>query len=148
MILALYNCTSAQNVVHKNKTNVRNVSGQLMEGTTIENPIITIEYFGSVNFNYVYIGAFGRYYFIDNMEMDEGQNVTLHLSVDVLSSFWDRMKKSQCIALRSSSNYNKYLDDKEVVKLPTSRYIFRKLSTKFTPSDGAGNYVLTLGGGN
>lgn len=148
MQIALYNNTSARNVVKKIKSNVKTVNGQLTENTSIENPSFIIEYFNDINFNYVYVPTFGRYYFIDNFDVNEGQNIVLHCSVDALSSFWNSIKNSPCIAKRSASNFSNAIEDNEVLKKSTSQYIFRKLNVAFTPTDGAGNYILTLGGGN
>lgn len=56
-------------------------------------------------YNYVYIPAFSRYYFIDSWEYSQ-PDWTASLSVDVLASFKDSIGSSRQYVLRSASSYN------------------------------------------
>lgn len=133
--------------VHKKVSTVYIIDGEIKEATSVQNCKIKIAYKDVTTFNYCYIPKFGRYYYITDMQIESGQFVVLTLRCDVLMTFYNSFKDSYCIALRSSSKYNNNIEDKEVAKLPTSKYIVRKLNTQFSPSDSAGCYVLTLGGG-
>lgn len=146
MEIRLYNTNSDNRTVHKRLSNERILNGQLLEDTDVITPTIKITYIDTVNYNYAYIPAFGRYYYITGITVDEGQNITISLSCDVLMSFWDDFKNSQCIAERSTSKYNEYITDKMVAFSPKIRTDYRKLPFNFSPTESGNHYVLTLGG--
>lgn len=146
MQIILYNTNSDNREVHKRLDNERILNGQLLEDTDVMTPQVKITYIDNVNYNYAYIPMFGRYYYIVGITVDEGQNLTLSLSVDVLMSFWDEFKASQCVAERSSSKYNEFIADNKVAFSPKIRTEYRKLPFNFSPTENGNHYVLTLGG--
>lgn len=146
MQIILYNTNADNREVHKKLTDELTLTGQLVETTDILTPSIAINYNGRLSFNYAYIPAFNRYYYITGITVDEGQNLTLSLSVDVLMSFWDSFKNSQCIAERSTSKYNDYLADNKVAFSSKVRTEYRRMAYNFAPTESGAHYVLTLGG--
>lgn len=147
--ITLYNNSSDNDEVHKRITSLTTRHCDIFEDCSIQRPRLKVAMGDNIiNANYLYIPKFSRYYYIENMTIYDGAYVVIDARVDVLMSFWNSFKNSQCIATRSSSNYDNYIEDPEILRLPKSQYIFRKLSTAFQPSDGSGNYVMTLGGGN
>lgn len=146
MQISLYNNASAPNVVHKRKTLLRTLDGDLKEDVNRESVIVTIPYSDDyASINYAYIPLFKRYYFV-SVECLSGKRLRLKMSSDALSSFWGNYSGSQCIASRSSSNFNKDIPDQLVHFKSQPIYIRRKTSNKFTPSSSGGCYVLTIGG--
>lgn len=149
MQVKFYNNSSDNDEVKKNISLLHTKDCKLYEDCTIQNPRLIVNMDDNIiNANYVYIAKFKRYYYITKTTIKDGTIAIVDCKVDVLMSFWDSFKNSQCIALRSSSNYNNMIGDNEIVKLPTAKYVYRKLPTKFVPEDTGNNYVLTIGGGN
>ena len=146
MTLTLYNCSSAPNVVHKNKTVLRTLNGTLKENTNRENVIMTIPYASDFSqINYAYIPDFNRYYYV-SVDVLNGSRLKLTMKSDALSSFWNNYKGSPCIARRSSSSVNPNIEDKYKVFKPQPVYIRRHTAQKFTPTSSGGCYILTVGG--
>ena len=118
----------------------------IVGSSTSKNVVVHVPYVSNyANINYAYIPDFNRFYFVsvDNLK---GVRLKLTMKSDALSSFWNNYKYSQCIAKRSSSNYNTDIKDDMLAFKPQPIYIRRKTSNKFTPSSSGYCYVLTLGG--
>ena len=145
--LSLYNNASANNVVYKRITQIGNtLTGQLKENVAMTNVVIHIPYIENyVSVNYAYIPEFKRYYYV-TIEVMNGERLKLTMKSDALSSFWNNYKTSQCIAKRSTSNYNPNIKDDVIAYKPQPVFIRRKTSAKFTPSSSGGCYILTIGG--
>ena len=149
MNVTLYNNASPNNAVNKILTTIGStLTVDANRPIDVMNPEIVIAYNVSfIGANYMYIPKFGRYYFINNIEIENGNIMNISGHVDVLKSFWNSFKNSSCIAGRSTSNYDPYLDDPMVNILDTYRTETRKLNGTFTPSAAGDNhYVLTIGG--
>lgn len=145
--ITLYNNSSGQNVVYKNKSQVGvTLTGQLKENVNMENVVVHIPYFsGYASVNYAYIPEFKRYYYA-KVDVVNGGRLKLTLKSDGLSSFWGNFQYSNCIAKRSTSNYNDQIADNAVPFKSKPTIIRRKTSSKFTPSSTGGCYILTIGG--
>ena len=63
--------------------------------------------------NYMYISAFGRYYFIDDIVSTNNGYWTISAHVDVLETFADSIKENNAIINKQENLYmtNKYLND-------------------------------------
>lgn len=146
MQIILYNNHSAQNVVHKSKTQIKVCNGVCKENVNRESAVFTISYFADwQNINYAYVPEFARYYYV-SVDLLNGMRLKLTMKSDALSSFWGNYKTSQCIAKRSTSNFNPDISD-ECLKFKSQPiYIRRKTSSKFTPTSNSGSYILTVGG--
>ena len=145
--LTLYNNSSGQNVVYKSYSQKGNaMTGQLIENLNMENVIIHIPYFSDyASVNYAYIPEFKRYYYV-TVEVMKGGRLKLTMKSDALSSFWASFNRSQCIAKRSTSNYNSQIKDDVIAFKSQPKIIRRKTSSAFTPSSSGGCYILTIGG--
>jgi len=87
MNIKLYNTDSDRRVVDKNINILLDMGGTLKEGCSIIDPVISVlmNFSGNVP-NYAFIAEFGRYYFINDIEILKGGIVILSLHVDVLMS--------------------------------------------------------------
>lgn len=146
MQIILYNNHSAQNVVHKSKTQIKVCNGVCKENVNRESAVFTISHFdGWQNINYAYVPEFARYYYV-SVDLLNGMRLKLTMKSDALSTFWGNYKTSQCIAKRSTSNFNPDIAD-ECLKFKSQPiYIRRKTSSHFTPTSNSGSYILTVGG--
>ena len=146
MQVILYNNASAHNVVHKQKTQIRTMTGELKENCMMEKITMNITYFSDYyRCNYAYIPEFHRYYYI-NVALIEGDMVRLIMKSDALSSFYDGYQNSKVIARRSSSSTNPNIVDTASPFKPQPKIIHRKAPIGFTPTSSCYCYVLTLGG--
>lgn len=146
MRIILYNNSSAHNVVHKQKTQIRDMTGEIKENCMMEKVTINVTYFSDYyRCNYAYIPEFHRYYYI-NVALIEGSMVRLIMKSDALSSFYDGYRNSKVIAKRSSSNMNPNIVDTASPFKPQPKIIHRKAPIGFVPTSTGYCYVLTMGG--
>lgn len=61
--------------------------------------------------NYMEIPEFGRKYFITDITGDIGKTVYVHGHVDVLSTYDTQIRACKCIAARSTTQVNAFLQD-------------------------------------
>ena len=88
MVLKLYKNRSEKNALNKSISNEMSFDGTLREDTSIKAPVIKIAANSEiVNYNYAYISAFSRYYFISDIKSIRNGLWELYLIVDVLMSF-------------------------------------------------------------
>lgn len=93
------------------------ISGVLRGECSILNPVITIEYIGIPNFNYVYIEAFNRYYYVDNVTIYNNNLYEISLSVDVLMTYKTGILQLRGFVDRCESEYDEtIIDPKRVIK--------------------------------
>lgn len=144
-----FNNTSANNVVHKNITQIEQTTCDFYGDIDVKRPVVILYNLTSKLANYAYIPELGRYYYIESAVIKNDGRLILYLNSDPLMSFWDAYKNSPCVAKRSSSNYDPYLVDEMISVRENVKYNIRRLSGTFAPSQsGANHYVVTIGGLN
>lgn len=144
----LYNNQSDPRKVHKSITLLKTISDcQIAEDCTIENPRLILQLDIDISkCNYCYIPSFGRYYFL-RPGIISGDELEVIGDTDVLMSFWSSFSTSQCIAERSTTNYNPEIPDEMLPFKSQPKIVYRKLSNAaFTPGANTGSYVLMVGG--
>ena len=148
MTIILYKSPGERNLLKRKMTVVKTMSTvELTAPVNVETPDILIDRDDSIiGFDYAKIETFGRYYFLNSLEIVNGNQFLLHLESDPLMSFQSGILSSPCIAKRSSSNVNPELEDSEAAFKTIPTKINRKLSPGFTPTATGGCYILTLGG--
>ena len=145
MTIDWYRNTTPKNRLNRNLTGHLQSTGHLVEGSTIINPVIKMSYNAyQANINYAYIADFARYYFIEDYKI-EGDAIYIYMHVDVLYTYRNIILASQCIASRSSSNYNVNLVDNMIQTEEGYRYNVSQLPYSFDPSTGS--YILMVTGG-
>lgn len=89
------------------------VSAQIKDACSIMQPtfILTAAAVDLVNYNYVYVQSWARYYFIRNVITMPGSRVELQCREDVLTSNADEIKSMQINIARSTSQINPRLTD-------------------------------------
>lgn len=113
MIINLYTNYSDKNVMDKNISFIKTLTGTLRDNCSIINPTITIEGLTAEELpktNYVYIPDFGRYYYINNIILKKNL-YELQMHVDVLMSFKDGIRLNNAVISRQQKSYNLYLRD-------------------------------------
>ena len=83
----------------------------LKDGSGVISPELEIATSANVSaWNYCYIPDFGRYYFVSEWTYDNGQWIA-KLTIDVLASWRYEISQSNQYILRSSYEYDGYIDD-------------------------------------
>lgn len=148
MTITIYTTSDDRRVIDKTLTTVsENINCQLVEGCSAIDPVITLAMNTSIyTANYMYIPYFGRYYYINNIEVEEGNVLKISGHVDVLKTYSTELKLCNINSRKNQNNYDMYLPDDRPVE---SRYI--KYSKEFPASfdDLTPSYILiTVGNGS
>lgn len=141
--MTLYNYSGDRRQVNKYLSTVATVNIiAITNDTNILKPSIVINT-RAFNFNYVYVPAWGRYYYVDNIQLLGGERIALDLSVDVLMSHKSAILSSQCVADRSSSHSDRYLvDNKLACRDEATVYVRNMGASPFNTT----TYVLQVAG--
>lgn len=144
MTITLYKNESEKNKINKILTTVATLTGTLRDSSSIINPDIVIEYDNPTGFNYCYIDAFNRFYFVTNITVINNKLLKLSLKVDVLESFKTSILAQNIIIDKSTSNVDEYLpDDNLVVNVKTKTDIVNFPSGLLE----SGEFILITAGG-
>lgn len=113
----------------------------LKGAVSITAPVIELDS-AALDYNYCYIPAFGRYYFVQSTTIITADIIEYSLSVDVLATWKTEILDSSCYVLRSASDYNlKLVDDTWTHTTDFSETV----STIALPSYNAdGCYIITV----
>lgn len=120
----------------------------LKEGSSIENPRITLseDLYSLIDFNYAYF--LDRYYFIVNKTMLRSDFCILDLSLDVLATYKNEIGSSPLYILRSSASSDGDIVD-SMYPVTGSRSISNvELDDYPSASFSGGVYVITVAGTN
>ena len=147
MTINLYINKSDPRKVYKNITqNGTTRAIQLLEPCSIESPVVIVQMDSDIlGSNYAYIADFGRYYYITDKTIIEGNKVRLSLKCDVLQTFFNSCGNSPIIAKRSSSHPDYRIADPRILNLPEPEISIRRTSIAL-PTGTTNNFVLTVTG--
>lgn len=111
MTISLYKNYSENIRLDKELTLIQTMTGTLRDGTSIINPVIIIADPTDFRFNYMYIGEFGRYYFITDVKSVRNGVWEITGAVDVLTTYNAGIRNCNAIAKRNSNRVDAYLTD-------------------------------------
>lgn len=111
MDITLYQNISENNRVGKTLINVQTFTGNLRQSTSIINPVIMLNADNPTAYNYAYIPAFNRYYFINKIEAYRTGLFILTMSVDVLETYKTEIKGMLAIIDKNETVGNNYFND-------------------------------------
>lgn len=151
MTLELYNASSGQRKAIKQKTLITSVSGSLVHGSSIIDPVIELVELSSIpaTANYMYIPEFSRYYWITDIRAGIPNGMyTIAGHVDVLASHWTQLSNNKAVLARCETE--KYISPMLVDdKLPASVQKAPRVITfgkSFSHKEAGTCCVLTLAG--
>jgi len=107
MNVKVYNTESSVNTINKDINFIADIDVKFKDEVNIYNPNIVLKYDDLIDFNYIYINKFRRYYFIEDIEVFPNKIYSLSLKCDVLMSFKDDILNSYG-NITSQTNYNDY----------------------------------------
>lgn len=109
--ITLYQNHSDKTVVNKDIQSPTTMTGTLREGTSVLNPIITINSGTMFWWNYCYIPDLGRYYYITDVQVINTNLYRCTLKCDVLMSFKNGITSLKTRVLRSQDHANWQVND-------------------------------------
>lgn len=131
------------NKITKNPSSVMTLSGHLREETDIVNPVINIEYSGTLtNVNYMWIPEFHRYYFITKIESVRTGLWRVYGHCDVLKTYAEGILGTPCVIARNEKQYNLMLNDSYFKVYANPRLQVVNFPNKFSGY----SYVLVMKG--
>lgn len=131
------------NKITKRPTSVMVLSGHLREETDIVNPVINIEYDGTLtNVNYMWIPEFHRYYFITKIESVRTGLWRVYAHCDVLKTYAEGILGTPCVVARNEKQYNLMLNDSYFKVYANPRLQVANFPNKFSGY----SYVLVMKG--
>lgn len=150
MDIILYRNSAEKERVNKASflTLVSTISGRLRKASSLLNPIIDIGY-GAIDFNYVYIPLFNRYYYVTELTTLVTGMWEIRLKVDVLYSFKTEIYNLSAYVDRQQTDYNPELVDNEVIAKNSTSYEYTNLGrdSRFGSDNvNINSYSFVLGG--
>lgn len=131
------------NKISKRPAAVMTLTGHLREETDIVNPVINIEYSGTLtNVNYMWIPEFNRYYFITEIESIRTGLWRVYGHCDVLKTYSEAILGTPCVVARNESEYNLMLNDSYFKVYANPRLQVVNFPNKFSGY----SYVLVMKG--
>lgn len=142
MQVTVYNNSSSNNTVTKTLTQIKSVTAEFYEESTIIDPVILLDYDAALfASNYVYIPMFNRYYFIKNVDIYNGRQLRLQCHVDVLMSF--NIRSLTGVIARNEKMYNLYYADGAFKILNYKQVVTKAFPNSFNSNS---NLLLTVVG--
>ena len=145
--ISLFKTASENNRVVKVLTDEKQLSGELRNQTSVLNPTIRIESADNISgYNYCYISAFGRYYYITDIVSVRTNCWVVSLRCDVLMSYKDEIQSMNVILNNTQeTGLSNYLASPNWVNL-----VKTKTDIKVFPSglSEQGEFILISAGGD
>lgn len=137
--------TSPNEKIGKSLTAGPSFTCVLKDATSILRPTLEIMTSDNITgYNYMYIAAFGRYYFIDDIVSLNNNRWEVSGHVDVLETYKTAILANEAVVKRQQSQYNLYLDDPDF-----HAYNYERIQTLKFPANNfhkALNYILVVNG--
>ena len=118
----------------------------LKSACTIHNPDFEFQFamsFNPNNYNYVYVGHWSKYYFIEDWEYADRLWIA-HCVLDTLATYRSEILNDQAFVMYSASNGNKYLVDSRIP--PEAKTVYLPVvSANLLPSNNSRYVVRIIG---
>lgn len=135
---------SEENRLTKSVKTIDTVTGVLKDGTSILRPVILMQCDLSdvKKVNYMEIPAFGRKYFVTNIESVRQGLVAISGRVDVLSTYDASIRNNTGIIRRQEKTWNLYLNDGVLRSYQNPKVLTKKFPSGFSTME----FVLAVAG--
>lgn len=142
MNIKLYNTADESNKVDKTLSLVADTDVNLL--ATAQQSDFNITLSGSiVGANYLYVPAWGRYYFLDSPVIQRNGLTEYHAHVDVLMTYKAQLRQETGVILRQENKGNLYIADNNFPVEAKNKIFFKEFPQGF---DTGLTYYLTVGG--
>lgn len=100
--------------LYKHPTDEITLTAQIKDASSIMQPTFYITYDADlIDQHYNYVQAWGRYYFIADMQIDIGGTIYIRCAEDVLYTYADQIVQCQIVAERSKNAFNAFIQDND-----------------------------------
>lgn len=100
--------------LYKHPTDQITLTAQIKDASSIMQPTFYIKYDADlIEQHYNYVQAWGRYYFIADMQIDIGGTIYIKCTEDVLYTYADQIVQCQIVAERSKNAFNAFIQDND-----------------------------------
>ena len=141
--VVLMNNQEELNKISKNPVTVETVSGVLRDECDIVDPVIEIQYAGTLsNVNYARVEELHRWYFINKIESVRNGLWRIYCHCDVLKTYSEAILGTECVVARSQNKYNLFLNDSAFKVYANPRLQVINFPNKFTGE----SYILVMKG--
>ena len=142
MEIRFFVINESRNTINKNLGDYTSTFLKLKsQDVDVINPILTLKFLEYPKFNYLYIPALSRHYFIDDIIIRTDKTYELRCSVDVLQSFKDDILRSKGL-ITQGKNYNPYYGDFDSLE---NKIIDTYTSNKTIEINSKDKVLITLG---
>lgn len=130
MLINFYKNKSDSNVVGKTLDSLKTVNGTIKSNFDILSPYVEVS-FNPIEYNYCYIPALKRYYFINDYRVIRNALFGISLKIDVLETYKTQIKTATADLVSSgtasySSNSDYITDVRNTIKKIDFNYTFNK----------------------
>lgn len=143
--VTLYNNNSPVEKIGKNLSGGHDIEDVVLKrDTSILKPVLLIASTQNIlQFNYLYISEFGRYYFIDDIRSVHDNLWEISAHVDVLETYKDQILNNSAVINRQQVRFNTYLNDPEWKVFAYEAVVAYKFTSPFSKNL---KFVLTTAG--
>lgn len=142
-----YRNASDKNVMYKSITAITSSAFTPTDTVNIFMPAITVDYDANIlTANYMYISAFNRYYYVNNVSLQIGKKLLITGYVDVLMSFADDIQNAFVNVCRAQNPANRDLADDKIQVNPKTYFIETNLYPNNPYTTGGNQYVIGVNG--
>lgn len=139
-----YNTSDDTNVIGKTLTDATEIDIRIKDKqSSFLSLIITLKYDEFPQFNYCYIAAWDRYYFISNIEVTPNNIYFMTLRCDVLESHKDELLQCSGYITQQTQNINPYYGDGYATELRREADLYK---STVTLSETRSMLLTTIGG--
>ena len=98
--------------IYKHPTDAITLQAQIKDASSIMQPTFYLTYDADlIEQHYNYAQAWGRYYFIADMQIDIGGTIYIKCNEDVLYTYADQIVQCPIVAERSKNAFNAFIQD-------------------------------------
>ena len=142
MLMKLYSTKTPSNTIGKVLENETEYEIKFKTQADRTKPVVVLRSETMLNFNYAFIPAFERYYFIENIEVTPNKIYNVTLRCDVLESFKEDIKKSSGV-ISQQTNGNNYFNSDYKTEIKKEVDIIKSTITLDTTKT---TILVTIGG--
>lgn len=143
MEIRFYKCTDTRNTIGKGLSDYVSTFVNLKyQDFSVTNPTLLLKFSEYPTYNYIYIPAIKRYYFIEDIVVKTDKTFELKLKVDVLESFKDDILNGYGKMVKSDTGESYYNDGYEHLET----FEKHEFNSSVTLEDKKFVVLATLGG--
>lgn len=142
MLVKTYNNLSPKNTINKEIEEVGTIDIKFKDRTNISKPILVTSGIIEIDFDYIYIDKFKRFYFVGDVEVVPNRIKIINLECDVLMTYKDDILNTKAIVKRQTK-FNDYYNSGFSSEV-TKEVDLYKSDVKV--EDEKSNILVTIGG--